>query len=303
MIDRIHHRLLDGSIGEIPETLRLWPIGMLEDRLLEIIPLDEAQSIPRDLAERPLEFLLLKAISSLSLGEPDHIDLSDREESFRMLVEEEKPHILGQRSLARSSNDIHLTTEILHGQISRHLGQLTPHIAQELPYQTRREITDRSLLIHPVIEGDLSRQTDQLPLRLSLGLHRAGIAADVVMVFLGLSRHLLRHLIGTGQTAGSPEHEERPPLIALYTQVWEIGGLDQIAVSLKLLLDLIELILRNPSGWKDRLTMGITILTDHNIATTQILEVIGKGADRPQDRIGIPASFVLDAVPLHLPLS
>ena len=115
MIDRIDHRLLDGGIGEIPEALRLRPIRMLEDCLLEIIALDEAQGIPSDLTQRPLEFLLLKAISSRPLGEPDHIDLSHREEPLWMLVKEEKPDILRQRSLARTGDNIHLAAEILHG--------------------------------------------------------------------------------------------------------------------------------------------------------------------------------------------
>ena len=157
-------------------------------------------------------------------------------------------------------------------------------------------------MIHPVIEGDLSRQTDQLPLHLSFGFHRARIAADVVVILLGLGRYLLRHLIGTGQAARSPEHQESPPLIPLHTQMGKIRWLDQIAVSLKLLLDLIELILGDPDRGKDRLTMLITVLTDHHISPTQILEVIGKGADRPQDRIGIPACLVLNAFTLHLPL-
>jgi hypothetical protein len=47
MIDRIDHGFLDGGLGEIPEPLRLRPLRMLDDRFLDVVPLDEIDGVTK----------------------------------------------------------------------------------------------------------------------------------------------------------------------------------------------------------------------------------------------------------------
>ena len=89
----------------------------------------------------------------------------------------------------------------------------------------------------------------------------------------------------------------------LHAQQREIRRLDQVAESQQLILDLIELAVLQAHRRKHRHSGGIAILPDHHIAAAQVLEVIGEGAKRPQNRIRVPARLVFNALAFHLPLA
>ena len=79
--------------------------------------------------------------------------------------------------------------------------------------------------------------------------------------------------------------------------------MDQVAETQQLILDFIELVLLQAYRWKHRHPGRIAILADHHIATAQVLEVIGEGTQRPQNRIRVPARLVFNALAFHLPLA
>ena len=67
----------------------------------------------------------------------------------------------------------------------------------------------------------------------------------------------------------------------------------------QLLLDSVELVVGEARRRKEGLAIGIAVLPDDHIATAQVCEVVGKCADRAQDRVGVPAGLVFDALTLH----
>lgn len=82
----------------------------------------------------------------------------------------------------------------------------------------------------------------------------------------------------------------------------EVRWLDQLAVGQQFLLDLVELVVGQTYRWEDRLAIGIAVLPDHHIAA-QVGEIIGEGTDGAQDRVGVPAGFVFDALALDRALA
>ena len=243
VVDRIDHRFLDGGLGEVPKPLRLRALRMLDDRFLDVIPLDETDGITGDPTQRALENFLLKPISTRAFRKPHHVDLGHREKALGMLVEKQQAHVLRQRCFTRAGHHSHLAAQRLHRQRGHLVRQTTSHLAQELLHQPWRKIRRRGVLVHAIIVGHLSRQTDQLALVLALGLDGAGIAAEVVTIFLRLARHRFRNLVGPGQPARCPQHQQVPIRKPLHAQQREIRGLDEVAETQQLILDLIELVL------------------------------------------------------------
>jgi len=58
-----------------------------------------------------------------------------------------------------------------------------------------------------------------------------------------------------------------------------------------------------PDGRENRLPIRVTVLSEDDIAAAQILEVVGEGAQGPDDSVGVPAGLVLDSIALHRPLA
>ena len=204
VIDRIDHRFLDGGMGEIPKALGLRPLRVLEDRFFKIVPLDEVDRVAGDPAQRPQEDLFFKSIPARAFRKPNHVDLGHREEALGVLVEEQQADVLRHRRFTRAGYHVHLAAHGLDREPGHVVRQLTAHLAQKLLHQPLGQIARGGLLIHAIIKGHLRRQADQLALILALGLDGAGIAADVVTVFLGLGRHRFRHLVWPGQPTRRP---------------------------------------------------------------------------------------------------
>ena len=290
-------------MGEVPKPLRLRALRMLDDRFLDVVSLDETDGIPGDPTQRALENFLFKPIPTRAFRKPHHVDLGHREKVLGMFVKKEQAHVLRQRCFTRAGHHSHLAAQRLHRQSGHLVRQTTAHLAQELLHQPRRKIRRRGVLVHAIIVGHLRRQTDQLALVLALGLDGAGIAAEVVSVFLRLGRHRFRNLVRSGQAARCPQHQQVPIRKTLHAQQREIRRLDQVAETQQLILDLIELVLLQAHRWKHRHPSGVAVLPDHHIAAAQVLEVIGEGTQRPQNRIWVPARLVFNALAFHLPLA
>ena len=137
VVDRIDHRFLDGGMGEVPEPLRLRALRMLDDRFLDVVPLDETDGIACDPAQWPLENFLFKPIPARAFRKPHHVDLGHREKALGMLVEKQEAHVLRQRRLTRASHHSHLAAQRLHREHGHLVRKFTAHFAQELLHQPR----------------------------------------------------------------------------------------------------------------------------------------------------------------------
>jgi hypothetical protein len=67
VVNGIYHRLFDGGIRIIPETLGFGPVGVFDNRLFEIVGLDMAQCVTSDTGKRACKGLLVKAIPTRPL--------------------------------------------------------------------------------------------------------------------------------------------------------------------------------------------------------------------------------------------
>jgi hypothetical protein len=111
MIDRVYHRFFNSGLRKIPEALRFRTIRVLDHGFLQVVALDMSNSIARDISQWSFELPLFEAITALTVGKPDHINLCDRKETLWILVEKPQPHILGQRGLRWTCNYMQLSAK------------------------------------------------------------------------------------------------------------------------------------------------------------------------------------------------
>ena len=78
--------------------------------------------------------------------------------------------------------------------------------------------------------------------------------------------------------------------------------MNQIAEANKFLLDFVDLIFRQTHRRENRHARFITILPNNDIATAQVFKVIGKGTERSQNRIRVPAGLKFNTFTFHLTL-
>ena len=80
--------------------------------------------------------------------------------------------------------------------------------------------------------------------------------------------------------------------------------MDHVAVLEQFLLDRVELPLWHANRRKDGLAgLVVAVLTDHDVPAAEVLKVIGEGAKRADDGVGVPARLVLDPVDLDRPVT
>ena len=115
-----------------------------------------------------------------------------------------------------------------------------------------------------------------------------------------LRAKLRSHIFGTrvrsSLTTRCPQHDQIFPREFLNAQHRKVRRLDLIAVLQKFPLDLVQLVVGDTDRRKDRLTVFIAVLPDHDVTAAEILKVIGERAQRADDGIGIPAGLVFDPV-------
>ena len=97
----------DGFNRKIPESLRFRLVRILDDCFLQIVSFNETDCIAQDDPQWSAEFLLFELIATRAIGEPNYINLGDRKEIMRSVVEEQQPHILGKHGLGRATDNVH----------------------------------------------------------------------------------------------------------------------------------------------------------------------------------------------------
>ena len=117
-----------------------------------------------------------------------------------------------------------------------------------------------------------------------------------------LGGDFLRCRVRTRLTARSPQHDQRFLGKRLDTEHREIRWLNHVGVLQQFSLDFVQLVLGDANWRKDRLAVFVAVLANDDVAAAKILEVIGKRAQRADDRVRIPASLVFDPVTLNGPL-
>ena len=91
--------------------------------------------------------------------------------------------------------------------------------------------------------------------------------------------------------------------MSFHAQSREIRRLDEIAVGLKVLLDLVDGLGIYPHRGKYGSAVFITVLADDDVAAAEILEVVGERAQGADDRIRIPTGLVLNPLAFHMTLA
>ena len=104
---------------------------MLDNCFLQVVSFNEADCIAQDNPQRPTELLLFKLIATRPIGEPHDINLGDRKEIMRSVVEEQQSDILGERRFRRSANQVHTPTQIFRGKRGL-CRQITTHLTKKL---------------------------------------------------------------------------------------------------------------------------------------------------------------------------
>ena len=79
--------------------------------------------------------------------------------------------------------------------------------------------------------------------------------------------------------------------------MWKVSGLDEIANTMQVALERVELMPLESDRWKDRDSVFVAILSNDNVATAQVFKIVRKCAERPDNRSWIPARFEFDPIP------
>ncbi len=112
MVNGIDHRLFDGGIRIIPETIGFGSVVVFDDCLLKIVGLDMAQRVTSDTGKRTCKGLLVKTIPTCPFRKPDHINLCRREELLWMIAKKEQADVFWQSRFIGTTYHIHLPSQI-----------------------------------------------------------------------------------------------------------------------------------------------------------------------------------------------
>ena len=155
-------------------------------------------------------------------------------------------------------------------------------------------------MVQPVVKGHGRSQFLQLLQVTVFGDDRAGITADVIGVILVPGHDIFGDAVRPILAARAPDDQDGGIFAFLDGDNRHVMRMDEVRVLKQFLLDAIELIGRNALGRQNRVAIPLSDAHDH-IAAAVVMEIVGEGADRAQDRCRIPSFFELQAVRLDLP--
>ena len=299
MVHGIHQSFLNGIHRVADKTTGFRTALMFEHLFTHGPVFDVPQSFPDLFVNRPQKRFLDQFIATRTGRENHHFDLGTWHESSRIFMKEQQAYIPRFQELICPIDDIHLTTQIDKRHLTRLTSQITADFLQIQTNHRQPQIIDIRTLALSIIKRHRSRKAKQLLFILAVRLqfNRAGIPADEIVILFVLRRHCPRSLVRSIQSTGSPQDDQMSSLDLFNTQHRKVRRLNRLAILQQLTLDQIQLILLQTDWRKDGRPVFIAILTDNHIAAAEILEVIRKRAQSSNDRIGIPASFVLNAIP------
>ena len=156
----------------------------------------------------PRRVFSISSAAAGALGKDHHVDLRAGKEFLRRVVEEQEADVAGLDEFVAALDDVHQPAEFYQ----RHLGRLTVQAAADFLQvrldQRQPQVFHAGRLAQAVVERDRGRQAEQFPLVLALGLDRAGVAADVVVLHAVPGRHFLGSHVRPVLAAGSPQHDQ-----------------------------------------------------------------------------------------------
>jgi hypothetical protein len=279
VIDSVDEGFLQGFIGVVEESLCLGLPTLLDNDLLDEDGIDIGKGLLDHAIQRAFENLFSEDIASRSVGKLDDINLGLGKEAVRIVVEKEQAHVERFEHFSGAGDDVHLAAELGKVQSLCVVIEIAPHLPQEIPDQGQVQIVNGSLMSAPVIEGNGGRQAYKFHFIIAVCPDSGGGLADVIGKFIGLLREGERGFIGPGLTARRPENQDVAILNDIGGDDGVIGRLDPVTQSENLFLDFVYSVNKNSGGRQDGLTI-LLINTDYNVASAQIMKVVGKGTKR-----------------------
>ena len=116
MVDGVDHRFFNGADREIPGSLGLRLVGILDHGFFQVVTFDVADRLAENDGQRPAKLFLLELIAARPIGKPDHINLGGRKKPVWPLVEEQQTYVLGKHRLGGAADDIQALAQVLNGQ-------------------------------------------------------------------------------------------------------------------------------------------------------------------------------------------
>ena len=160
-------------------------------------------------------------------------------------------------------------------------------------------VPDRSALIDHVVERHRGAPVEEGDLVVAVGPDGVGELPDVVrpldvLVLLRADPH--GAFVRAGPPSMRPDDQNGHPVVALNRDLGNIRGYDGVAQLEQLLLDARDGVRVDP-GVVDRLPVDLSD-ADYDVPSPEVVDVVGEGADRMQNLLGVPALFELDAAAL-----
>ena len=160
MVHGVGHGLFDGGVGKVLYARGFGPVGVFDDGFADVVSPNVVQRLAGHASQRAPEGLLREPIASRSFRKPDNVYLGGREESFRFRVEEEQPDVLGKEGLLRAIDNVHLPSQVRHGQLPGWAGQRATDLIQKPDNQVARQVVKSSALVNAIVERHSRRQRE-----------------------------------------------------------------------------------------------------------------------------------------------
>ena len=300
MVNRIHHRLLNRCKGVIEQPDRLSSVLPLDHLLADHLILYVTQGRSHFLVNRTTKTLLNYLAAAGPLWKNHHLDLRARQKLCRIFAEEQYTDIPRPRKFSCPIHNIQLTTQLRQRQVSG-FGKTTANVPEVIPDQRQLQITECGGWALPIVEGYCGRKRNQLSQILTVFryLHCAGVPTNEVVILLAASSNVPGNLVRAILSTRCPKDNQLPAFKLLYAQNRKVGRLDLVAEAQQFSLNSVQLFFTQPHRRKRRSTIRIAILTDDDITTAQVFEVIRESAQCAHDCRRIPARLILDPVSFH----
>ena len=237
-------------------------------------------------------------VASAIRGELHHLDAGAREPVHRIVGEEEQPHVAGHLVAVGPRGD---PQAFIHHTGVRLVEESTACVPQELPHLGLPQIFEGGVhgpAIIPRHTGGLLHEHAG-EIRVFFSIHGLRTEANPVAPRTFLP---VRCPVGLGVTGRGPHHQQVPTVKQLRGQDRLIGGIEPVAVTPNPLLGVLQRLLGEASRGQHG-TSALLCHPDHQVAAVQVVQVVGKGADRLQ-HLGprcliVPAGLELHPLGFH----
>ena len=165
--------------------------------------------------------------------------------------------------------------------------------AEVLAHESKIEVVNACEQVGTVVEGYIAGDIKELFLLIGGGNDGAAESPDVVMLLGNACEDVTRGLVGTSVSARHPDDDEVDPFKEDGFDDGIVDGFDVMAQSDEALENAVDLLLWHALRRKN----GRSIMfldTDDDIPSSQVVYVVGKGANGMHDWVGVEACLELN---------